>query len=45
MGRIERLTSAARTKPAAATALEEPGSVREALDHLSSRPRIRGNAA
>jgi hypothetical protein len=45
MARIERLTSAARTKPTAAGALEEPGSVRGALDHLSSRPRIRGNAA
>jgi hypothetical protein len=45
MARIERLTSAARTKPAVAASLEEPGSMRGALDHLSSRPRIRGNAA
>jgi len=46
MARIERLTTAARTsKPAANAAAEEPGTVRGALEQLSSRPRIRGNAA
>lgn len=46
MARIERLTTAARTsKPAGVAALEEPGTVRGALEQLSSRPRIRGNAA
>lgn len=49
MARIERLTTAGRTKGEKAAeivpAIEDAAGLRSALDQLASRPRIRGNAA
>ncbi len=43
MDRIARITTAAR--PSAADRVEEPNRVQAALQQLSTRPRIRGDAA
>ena len=45
MERLARITSAARPQPAGDRLEPEPNKVQSALQQLSMRPRIRGNAA